>query len=370
MRWVVVGVAVSAACTAYDRIETQTQQGQDVSRASPPAGGPGGQGGSGGQGLGGAPTCAEVTTCPGTTSGRWCVETLAGQPAISLEGVWSDGPNDAWAVGWQTDPNVGTRSSVQLHWDGCAWTDVPNPAPTDFLFARGVWGVAANDVWIVGDGGGALRFDGKSLHFVPMPLPPDSTVVDIPSASGNASDDIWTGGDQALHWDGATWTAVPIDTGDPNPYFGDVWSVAPDDVWLAGDQIVAHFDGSSWTVTRLITGPIGSTSFLYAIWSSGAQAWAAGPGGRIHHFQGGQWTQTVAPTDAGPLLSDLGGLDGDLHLVGTRAYLDVFTNDAFAPVTDAPPQGGSYSSVWVSPSQVWVVGANQAGEPMIIRRAR
>jgi hypothetical protein len=370
----VVGLVVLAFglvdCASSQDVETQKKQGQDDSHVPPPACGPGGQGGGMG-GTGGAPACPAATTCPGTTSGRWCVETMSGQSAISLEGVWSDSPDDVWAVGWQTDRFTGNRTAVMMHWDGCTWTDVPNPDPVNFLYARGAWGVAPNDVWIVGDGSGALHFDGRALHFVPMPIPPNGSVVDIPSASGNASNDIWTGGVQVLHWDGEAWSAVPIDTGNPNQYFADVWSVAPNDVWVAGDQVVAHFDGSSWTVTQLISGPIGLTSFLYTIWSSGAEAWAAGPGGRILHFQGGQWTQTVAPTDSGPLLDDLGGLGGaDVHLVGTQGVLDVLTEDTFVPVTDAPPQGSSYSSVWVSPSQVWVVGANGANEPLLIRRAR
>jgi hypothetical protein len=323
-------------------------------------------------GMAGAPpSCAAATTCPGTTSGRWCVETLAGQTAISLLGVWSDRPDDAWAVGWLTDFSTGDRSAVMMHWDGCAWTNMQNPDPTRFQYARGAWGVGANDVWLVGDGAGALHFDGTSLHFVPMPIPPNWTVVDIPSASGNASNDIWTGGVQVLHWDGEAWNAVPIATENPNQYFADVWSVAPNDVWVTGDQDVAHFDGSSWTVTNLIPGPLGATTDLYAIWSSGPEAWAAGPGSRLYHYQSGAWSVAIPATDTGPTLNDLGGLDGaDVHLVGTQGYLDTLSEGSFVPVTDAPPQGGIYTSVWVSPSQVWVVGSNLANEPIIIRRSR
>ena len=380
MRWVVIWVVASVsglvACSSQSGVETQ-KQGENT-HVPPPSCGPGGQGGSAGHGaggaggMGGAPSsCAAATTCPGTTSGRWCVETLSGQSLTELWSAWSDRPDDVWVVGWKTDVTSGERSAVMMHWDGCAWTNVPNPDPIDFQYARGVWGVASNDVWIVGDGSGALHFDGESLHFVPMPVSPPQTVVDIASASGNASNDIWTGGFQVLHWDGEVWTAVPIDTGNPNQYWADVWSVAPNDVWVTGDQAVAHYDGSSWTVTNLISGPIGQSSFLYTIWSSGPEAWTAGPGGRILHFQNGQWTQAVAPIDSGPMLYDLGGLNGaDVHLVGTQGFLDTLNEGTFVPVTDAPPSGEFYQGVWVSPSQVWVVGANQANEPMIIRRAR
>jgi hypothetical protein len=232
-----------------------------------------------------------------------------------------------------------------------------------------VWGTAADDVWIVGDGVGALHFDGESLEFVPMPIPPNNSIVDLGSASGTASDDIWASGLQILHWDGAAWTAVPIPPDNPNQYWSDVWAVGPNDVWITGDQVAAHFDGSSWTVDTLITGQIGMTSFLYTIWSSGADTWAAGLGGQIHHFANGQWTTTVPATDTGPGLSDLGGLNGDVQLVGSQSAFDVLQGGSFLPVSDAP-QVFFYQSVWVSPTQVWVVGEGTTNEPVIIRRMR
>jgi hypothetical protein len=221
----------------------------------------------------------------------------------------------------------------------------------------------------VGDGVGALHFDGESLEFVPMPIPPNNSIVDLGSASGTASDDIWASGLQILHWDGAAWTAVPIPPDNPNQYWSDVWAVGPNDVWITGDQVAAHFDGSSWTVDTLITGQIGMTSFLYTIWSSGADTWAAGLGGQIHHFANGQWTTTVPATDTGPGLSDLGGLNGDVQLVGSQSAFDVLQGGSFLPVSDAP-QVFFYQSVWVSPTQVWVVGEGTTNEPVIIRRMR
>jgi hypothetical protein len=331
-------------------------------------------GGNGGEsppvgGMGGTPTCPGATACPGTVSGRWCVETLTGQTSTELESVWSDSPDDVWVVGWQSLAS-GDRSAVMMHWNGCVWTNMSNPDPTDFQFARGVWGPTANDLWIVGDGSGALHYDGQSLRFVPMPIPPNGTVVDISAVSGTASNDIWTGGVQVLHWDGTVWSAVPIATGNPNQYWADVWAVGPHDVWVTGDQVAAHFDGTSWTVDTLITGPMGMTSFLYTIWSSGAEAWAAGPGGQIHHFQGGQWTTAVPATNTGPTLNDLGGLNGDVHLVGNQSAFDILQEGSFVPVTDAPAQAFFNQSVWVSQSQVWVVGADAMNEPLIIRRTR
>lgn len=310
-----------------------------------------------------------AAACPGTTSGTWCVETLSGQTSIELQSVWSDRPDDVWIVGWHRLAN-GDREAAMMRWNGHSWSTVANPDPANFQFSTGVWGSSAHDVWVVGVGAGALHFDGRSMSFVPMPIAAPQTVVDIRQASGTASNDVWTGGHQVLHWDGTAWTAAAIDTGDPNQYFAGVWAVAPNDVWATGDQVVAHFDGASWTVTQVVTGPIGLASFLYTIWADSNQAWAAGPGGRIHHFQNGTWTLVSSPTDSGPLLYSLAGRGDDVYLAGTQSFLDVLQGDTFVPVPDAPASGSIYQGVWVSPSQVWVVGMNQSDEPIVLRRQR
>jgi hypothetical protein len=379
VRWAVLLVGL-AACggSRPDRegAAAVTKSTPGDTNGVPHEGGTGGKPGSGGMAGAGpgttSPACAhdpQAATCPGTTSGRWCVETFA-EPNVFLQSVWSDRPDNAWAVGWH-DLATGDREAVLRHWNGCAWIDVPNPDPARFQFARGVWGVSANDLWIVGDGVVVLHFDGQSLTPVAVPVPPLDAVADLPSASGTASNDVWTGGRNVLHWDGVAWTAVTIDTGDPNQYFADVWAVGPNDVWATGTRVAAHFDGSTWTVDQLVTGPMGLSAFLYTIWSSGPEAWAAGPGDRIHHFQNGQWTMVTVPTDSGPLLYDLGGMNGDVHLVGSQSTLRTVENGAFVPVTDAPATPAIYQGVWVSTSQVWVVGAIESGgQAIVLRRAR
>ena len=77
---------------------------------------------------------------------RWTVDPPPSGPLAVriLQGVWSDGPSNAWAVG---------NASTILHWDGAKWGDVsdlarPIVTPADSYNA--VWG-ATGTVWIVGD---------------------------------------------------------------------------------------------------------------------------------------------------------------------------------------------------------------------------
>ena len=70
----------------------------------------------------------------------------------SLHGVWGSGPKDVWVVG-----DAGTI----LHFDGATWTKATAAFPLGKKpDLRGVWGSGPNDVWVVGDAF-ALHFTGK-----------------------------------------------------------------------------------------------------------------------------------------------------------------------------------------------------------------
>ena len=49
-----------------------------------------------------------------------------------------------------------------MHYDGSGWTPVTIPAPAPLVTLRGVTGGGKHDVWIVGDAGTILYFDGTS----------------------------------------------------------------------------------------------------------------------------------------------------------------------------------------------------------------
>jgi hypothetical protein len=123
------------------------------------------------------------------------------QHSVLME-VWGSGANDVWAVG---------LGSSTLHWDGQAWSAVPNPGMHDL---RAVWGTGPRDVWSVGNAGTTLHFDGQSRQ-VPSP-----TTEELTHVCGSAKDDVWAVGRSStvLHWDGPGWSAGA------SPAGGDIWS--------------------------------------------------------------------------------------------------------------------------------------------------
>lgn len=91
--------------------------------------------------------------------------------ASRLYGVFAFADDDVWAVGGEE--NDGT--SVVWHYDGSTWA-APADLPaglTDGLVLFKVWGTAPGDLWIVGQGGAALRYQGGAwsrVESIPRPL--------------------------------------------------------------------------------------------------------------------------------------------------------------------------------------------------------
>lgn len=106
-----------------------------------------------------------------------------------LFGVWGQRSDDIWAVGGDVgDENGG---GVLWHFDGVAWTPVdlsavlPGGVPTLFK----IWGRSADEVYVVGQAGTILKFDGVRWQRLPSP-----TNRPLFSVHGNADVVIASGG--------------------------------------------------------------------------------------------------------------------------------------------------------------------------------
>jgi hypothetical protein len=152
-----------------------------------------------------------------------------------LHAVSASGPSNAWAVG--------TRPA---HWNGAVWLSSMTSRVT--TSGNGVWGSAANDVWMTSDWaddpGGILHWDGANMS--QTLLPAGST--DPAAIGGTGPNDVrlvgytiekfqrkpWT-----LHWNGSDWSS---DVGCPSDRA--VWARKVGDVWFGGTYGVMHVDSS------------------------------------------------------------------------------------------------------------------------------
>jgi hypothetical protein len=202
---------------------------------------------------------------------------FAGGTLNSVHQIWGSSSTDVWAVAGGLG---GTGNySTMIHWDGAAWSNV-NPGTTDPLL--GVWGDAPNDVWALG-AHELLHFDGaKWTSAVPVGGGFSSGLSGL---WGTGPHDVWAvqQGDPMFHFTGV-WTAMP--SGAPtaqDAVFETVWAPRPGEAWAAG-WAVFHYEGLAWA---LVTTPLGP--FWRRAWGRATDdLWIAGDHGIIH-WDGTSW---------------------------------------------------------------------------------
>ncbi|MBM4390861.1 MAG: hypothetical protein FJ090_07035 [Deltaproteobacteria bacterium] len=186
-----------------------------------------------------------------------------------------------WNIGSRDNLGISGNSATDLvvvgdnglaHFDGSAWTMEATP------------GVTMNDVWAystgayaVGDEGAVYRRDADGNWSI------SDTGRDgnFHAVSGSGASDVWLGGDQGaiLHWDGGDWETP--DTGTKNT-INAVFVAEEDNVIAVGNTGTAlKWGGKSWKVLTTDT-----NQNLYAVHGvSGANAWAAGDGGLVMQYK-------------------------------------------------------------------------------------
>jgi hypothetical protein len=154
-------------------------------------------------------------------------------------------------------------------------------------------------------------------------------------------------------WRGGTGTVYRVAT--DRLGFDDVFAISDTDVWAVGEgNVLAHFDGSAWTPSKLQ-----EASWLSAVWASGPNdVWAAGNFGIIGHY-GGAWTVFNRPGE--PSFQDIAGSGpNDVWAVGASGALDkgyVEHWDGSKWTSISVNADGWLEAVWVTgPDDVWIVG--------------
>jgi len=153
----------------------------------------------------------------------------------SLAGVAAVSSNDVWAVGTQQPTNLTDPSTLILHWDGSAWTIVPNISPEGGHLSAAA-AVTGNDVWATGYselGTLAEHWDGASWSIVQTPGIRGSEPLFLPSVVALSSNNVWAVGEffqtrfsrsrtLTEQWNGTSWVLVqsPNAGADHNELFG------------------------------------------------------------------------------------------------------------------------------------------------------
>jgi len=218
-----------------------------------------------------------------------------------LTGIAAISATDVWTVGYEWISNF-VELPLLMHYNGKTWKTF-NESQLQFGQVSSVFARATNDVWAVGWTGQlpnvsalALHWNGTSLTRVPFPTEAGGSIV-LKSASGVAANDIWAVGNyeffgltgnlslsaRSYHWDGSKWTPVIVGLSGYS-FLDSVSAIATDDVWAVGEgmvfpqpnefQVTFHWDGTKWSnVPNPEQGVLNSISA-----SSTSDAWAVGYG--------------------------------------------------------------------------------------------
>jgi hypothetical protein len=238
----------------------------------------------------------------------------------------------------------------------------------------GVWS-DGRDAWVVGEHGSALFSDGAAPWREMGPRTAGAMLAVWQAPGG----DVWAGGMRGAR-PGADGHAPEWRACGPRAVHA-YWGSADDDVWAAGEDGLAHFDGERWITLQsdfvLERRHYDSTSIaiegrrarIYALWGSGARdVWAVGrtltPAPQkavVFHFDGEAWTEVptchLAPETRGPLYAVWGRGPDDVWAAGQSGALLHWDGRAFAPVRS----GSNVDLVSIAGAggrDVWVGAAN------------
>lgn len=293
-----------------------------------------------------------------------------GKPCSAADGACPAGQSCNLAIGQ-------CQSSDTLSDGGVAIPDLPPPNLTPICLSSGrycwenplpqgnplysVFVLADNDVWIGGDYGTLLHFDGSGWQQSVM------VVGDrIRALWGADSANVWALSSTAIqHWDGTAWTietaaaTALANVGSSPAQLTAVWGFSSDDIWFVGNRRTLHKSGGLWQVSAL------ETYNYSAIWGSDPNnLWATGcePGSGacyIFNRSGEAWNiQTTTAATSQPLVSLHGTAANDVWGVGNIMQIYHWNGSVW---TQLAPPAGLLSSVFsgvtaLSRNQVWITG--------------
>ena len=226
-------------------------------------------------------------------------------------------PNDVWVVG-----DYGTI----LRWQGVAWEAYAVGTISDL---NGVYAMAEDDVWAVGDNGTIARFDGTRWRVIDSGVL--SNLNDVWAASPTAVYAVGDFGVQ-LRYDGTRWAQLATVT---DQDLNGVWAASPREIYVAGDRGVALVgDGTTWQMPTTNT-----TNDLNAVWgTSASNVWFVGDDEAFLRWQG-QVFQTFPSTARIDLRGVWGRSANEVFAVGDSGRIRRFDGGSWRPELSPTPRG-------------------------------
>jgi hypothetical protein len=248
---------------------------------------------------------------PGDEKMVWKVDyQLAG---TSLHSIWGSSGQNIFVVG---------DSGTILHFNGISWESVASGGG-EALY--GVWGSSATDVFAVGANGLIQHFNGTGWRRIDTGLP--ATVLS--GVWRNTGSRAYVSGSEVSILSSPAESPWQIMLQQPNySDFRGIWGSSDANIFAVGEYgTIFRYDGAAWRPMAS-----GTVNTLYGIWGSSAEdIFAVGDQGTILHFAGSEWT----PVDSGTtekLKGIWGNSANEVYAVGENGTLLRYDGAAWIPV--------------------------------------
>lgn len=153
---------------------------------------------------------------------------------------------------------------------------------------------APDNLWMVGDAGYVLQWDGARWREHALPEPPFRSTMNLGAVAGLGPREVWVGSrDLLYHWDGASWALRDTIPPGVDQAFHGIWEAPNRDVWIAMDYGVVRRSIAGGPLQTVDVPPAQAPlSELGSIWGTAANdVWIAGRPGRMFHWNGGAFTE-------------------------------------------------------------------------------
>ncbi len=260
------------------------------------------------------------------------VDTAVADPR--LRGIWGVASDAVFAVG---------DAGLVLRWDGAAWIRQPVPATVAAASFRAVWGRSASDVYAVGLGGASIHFDGTSwTQFA-------AGASDLFTVTGDATHVIAAGGDMGVA------TVVESENAGAFTFFSQTSLGTLHGVAVQGSNVIAVGDNATfcrrplatagaWTCSQHASG----TDFTSVV-AIGAALWVGADPGLYFG------SSPATASDLSPLAAIVGSVTslaaiGPDVIVGSDRIYRVGPDGRFqisdAPVPNDALWGAAIDDIW------------------------
>jgi hypothetical protein len=219
---------------------------------------------------------------------------------------------------------VGGDGGAILHWDGSRWMTMATPTQKSVF---GIHGLSETNIWAVGGDAYAssitnrsliLHYDGKQWKEV---APPNFSgyTYSFRAVRALSANNVWAvndGGTYLAHWDGKAWKLEPPGTLSVEGSYYALTSVGTNHLYVAGTHgQLLHWHNNQWALEQKTETGSFSVNLLMTLWAVDEDVvYAGGSWGQVlRRERGGTWTDLELP---GGLFGSDGGI---LHLWGTSA---------------------------------------------------